>query len=82
MVTNAFWAYSLKAAEEKLKRLKEAGLHLINISIDKFHQEFVPIQWVRNAIDAAKSLGIEIILGSVITKGDGMEQNKRKVGSY
>ena len=57
VVTNAFWADSLNNA---LKILKKLGpLSLLGVSFDKFHQEFIPIDNLRNAILAANHIGIK-----------------------
>lgn len=57
VVTNAFWADSFNNA---LKILKKLGpLTLLGVSFDKFHQEFIPINNLKNAIIAANHIGIK-----------------------
>jgi hypothetical protein len=41
-----------------MKALKDAGLKRISLSIDKFHQEYVPVESVRNALEITKRLEI------------------------
>jgi len=69
-VTNSFWATSERVSEDKLKRLKEAGLFAINLSVDRFHQEFIPIKRVQNAINAAKKVGLKVNIGYIATKNN------------
>jgi organic radical activating enzyme len=58
IVTNAFWATTELAAKERLRSLKSCGLTELNISTGDYHQEFVPLKNVINAILAALSLEI------------------------
>ena len=61
VITNGYWAKSKSVAEEKLAELKEAGLTRITFSVDGFHQEYIPLENVRNGIDAAVGLGFDRI---------------------
>jgi len=56
--SNAFWAVSEKASAERLSLLKEKGLQELSFSADPFHQEYVPLEHIRNAFQAAEALGI------------------------
>jgi len=56
--SNAFWAVSEKASVERLSLLKEKGLQGLSFSADPFHQEYVPLEHIRNAFKAAEALGI------------------------
>jgi len=62
VLTNAFWATDPERAKDVLSPLVAAGLNTLSISADDFHQEFVPLQSVRNAISAAKRLGIACVI--------------------
>jgi MoaA/NifB/PqqE/SkfB family radical SAM enzyme len=62
VVTNCFWAENKETAEAQLSGLAEAGLDVINLSADDFHQEFVPFSYVRNCYEAAKALGLKITI--------------------
>ncbi len=53
LITNAFWGETRLNADKKLNKLVKAGLTQITFSADGFHQEFVPIQYVRNVILSA-----------------------------
>ncbi|MFW9947824.1 MAG: radical SAM/SPASM domain-containing protein [Candidatus Odinarchaeota archaeon] len=61
IITNSFWAKNMKIAYKKLKRLKRAGLTAITFSFDCFHQEFIPIEYVKNALNSAVNIGFEPI---------------------
>lgn len=61
IITNGFWADTNKNAQKKLMQLKEAGLKDITISADVFHQEFIIIEKVRQAILASIKVGFDHI---------------------
>jgi len=69
IVSNAFWATSYEVASAVLKRFKESGLTEINFSCDDYHQEFVPIQNIKNANDAAVAIGLPALLANRKKKG-------------
>lgn len=62
IVTNAYWATSLDRARRVLARLKEVGLTEINYSCDDFHQEFIPLERIRWANEAARDVGMPALL--------------------
>jgi hypothetical protein len=62
VVTNCFWAENKETAEARLSGLVEAGLEVINLSADDFHQEFIPFSYVRNCYEAARALGLKITI--------------------
>ena len=59
VITNGFWAKTGEIAGKKLAELKEAGLTNITFSVDSFHQEYIPLETVRNGIKAAVKVGFE-----------------------
>jgi hypothetical protein len=61
VITNGYWAKSKSVAIEKLTELKEAGLTRIIFSVDGFHQEYIPLISVRNAIEVAARLDFDKI---------------------
>lgn len=63
--TNGFWGRSKEVAREKLMKLKDAGLTHFEVYVDGFRQKYVPIEFVRNALDAAKELGFESVSAHV-----------------
>ncbi len=60
VVTNGFWALNSYISKQKLKKLK--GLRTLNISTDSFHQEFVPVDRIRNIIQSCHELGIKCVV--------------------
>lgn len=60
--TNGYWAIDSGHARSRLKTLKEAGLTRLCLSADAFHQAFIPVERVRNALSTARDLGLEIAL--------------------
>ncbi len=56
VVTNAFWAPTLKAALQTLRELPRIAM--LTISTDEYHQRFIPVANVRNALRAALALEI------------------------
>jgi hypothetical protein len=70
VVTNAFWADSEENAVTKLEDLRNNGLDYLSISTDRFHQEFVPIAYVRHALKAAIALGVPRDIGLVTGESD------------
>lgn len=61
-VTNCFWAETEERAAAILGRLVDAGLDVINISCDDFHQRHIPFDSVRNCYRAARSLGLKTVI--------------------
>lgn len=66
--TNCYWAKDKKTTEELLIPLKQKGLIKLGISIDDFHQEFIPISYVKNVLRVSKKLGINNQIGCTVTK--------------
>ncbi|MFW9901897.1 MAG: radical SAM protein [Candidatus Thorarchaeota archaeon] len=61
VITNSFWAKGIENAKKKLRKLKKAGLNALTFSFDFFHQEFIPLEFVKNALIAAVDLEFETI---------------------
>ena len=62
VVTNAYWAKDYISAVKKLSALKTAGLTELNVSTGDNHQQFIPFQYVANAIEAAVFLNISSVV--------------------
>ncbi len=56
VITNGFWARSVKAAEEMLERYPQ--IDVLSLSTDRYHRRFIPIEKIRNAAVAAKKKNI------------------------
>ncbi len=66
VTSNAFWADTYQSACEKLEILKQSGLKGVGFSYDEYHNKFVDINRIVNAILAAKTLDLEIVLQCVV----------------
>lgn len=62
IVTNVYWATSVRRATSILSALREAGLTELNYSVDDFHQEHIPEQRIVNGVEAALALDIPVLL--------------------
>ncbi len=67
-VTNAFWASSEARAQQRLGRLKAAGLGLLAVSCSRYHLDFVPASRVERALRLAGEQGMERHLKYVYTR--------------
>jgi hypothetical protein len=54
--TNGHWCTSPELAEEGMRRMKEAGLPAVLVSVSMFHNEFVPFRSTRNCVEAARKV--------------------------
>lgn len=81
-VTNCFWADSEEKAEETLGGLVEAGLDVINVSADDFHQRHIPFERVLNCYNAAMGLGIKTVVMCAAAKSSALRAKtvKRLLG--
>ena len=73
MVTNGKWATTYERAHRLLKEWQEAGLVELNVSCGEYHQEFVPVERVAHAFNAARDLGYPTVLlaGEFLKEGKG-----------
>ncbi len=60
--TNGYWGKDEETANKYAQKLKEVGVNLIGFSADVFHQEFIPLENLKRAIQAAYKAEIETIL--------------------
>jgi hypothetical protein len=67
-VTNCNWATNRKRALELLSPLKDTGLDTLNMSVDDFHQEMIPLERVRNCYEAAEWLELKPVLMIAVKK--------------
>lgn len=68
VATNCLWATSPQVAKKRLSALYDVGLRSILVSVDDFHQEWVPLERVKNCILSAQELGMDCVIQCVITK--------------
>ena len=67
-VTNCNWATSTEKAFKMLSPLKEAGLNTLNMRVEDFHQETIPLTRVKNCFEAAKRLELKPVLMITVKK--------------
>ncbi len=60
IATNAFWAETPSIARRKLEKLRTNGLEFLSISADPYHQEYVPIDRVLNAVRSGLELDMMV----------------------
>jgi MoaA/NifB/PqqE/SkfB family radical SAM enzyme len=75
-VTNCNWATSRKRGLELLSPLKDTGLDTLNLSVDDFHQECIPLERVRNCFEAAKWLELKPVLMIAVKKGSSITADR------
>ncbi len=73
--TNGYWGKHDTIAKKYANKLKEAGVNLVGFSVDAFHQEFIPLDFVKRAINAVHETGIETILIIAQTIGSQNDKN-------
>ena len=62
LITNGFFTKDEKKIEAVTKELQKAGVNEILLSVDAFHQEYIPVEPVLTFAKCAKALGIQIYL--------------------
>jgi len=68
VTTNGWWGKTEETATTILSRLFNAGLRRMELSVDVFHQEFIPIKNIRTALHLAREHGISVILRVCVTR--------------
>jgi len=58
LITNAAWASSGPETKAYLSDLKEMGLESITLSTDRYHLLEVPLENIKNALDASRRIGL------------------------
>ena len=62
VVTNCYWAEKTIETKAILAKLAHSGVSIINMSVDDFHQEFIPFGNIVNCYEAARELGLKVTL--------------------
>lgn len=79
VITNGYWAKTKAIAKKKLIELKETGLTHITFSVDGFHQEYIPLENVRNGIEVAANVGFEKVWVDSYFLGDPNSDNSYNI---
>ena len=81
-VTNCFWASTPGEARRTLGALADVGLTAVNISCDDFHQRHISFDRVENCFNAAKELGLKMVIMCATSKSSelGIREVARRLG--
>jgi organic radical activating enzyme len=75
LFTNCFWAHDVSKVRATVEKLRSLGLTKMFTSMDFFHQSYIPIKSVKNAIEASLEFGLEVCVDSRFL-GDPDEENE------
>jgi hypothetical protein len=78
--TNGFWAASRDIAARRCEEMSAAGVTYLEVSVDRWHQSFVPIDRIRNLLRSARSTGIRIMLRTLSTRSHHADEPLRELG--
>lgn len=62
VVTNVFWASSFASAKKIIDDLITAGISELNISVDDFHQKFIPEKNIQNIVSNCIDFKLRVLL--------------------
>lgn len=68
LITNCFWATSIERAIKMLEPLMVYDLRVLGVSADQLHAKYVPYDRLRNALRAARDLGLRVHVRCVATR--------------
>lgn len=58
VITNGFWGTQTKEIQKIANNLVESGVNKVSISVDSFHQEFIPLEIVKKAAQSLVDAGM------------------------
>ena len=61
VITNGYWFNDKDKVSEIVKQLKAAGVNNILVSVDAFHQEYIPLDIVKNTVETLIKEGFKVI---------------------
>jgi MoaA/NifB/PqqE/SkfB family radical SAM enzyme len=80
VITNGFWSPKTEKIQEIARNLAKSGVNVVSISVDGFHQEFIPLETVRKAAASSVEAGIERVEWNpcwVVSKNHDNKYNRR-----
>jgi organic radical activating enzyme len=80
LITNGYWSNNKQNTKEIAEKLAKSGVNDIYFSIDAFHQEHIPLNYVVDSITACNEYGIEnLVLNPcwLVSEKDDNIYNKR-----
>ncbi len=60
LITNGFFTKDAEKIKRTAELIRESGVNAILLSVDAFHQENIPIAWVRKFAEAVKEEGVNL----------------------
>lgn len=80
IVTNGFWGKDREKAKKLVKRLKEAGVIEIELSIDAMHQQYTGNKSIHHILEAVEMYGgIDMILSLCTARHDNTSEILRQI---
>ena len=61
VITNGYWSSNVKKIRRIAGNMAECGVNDIHVSVDAFHQEYIPLDIVRKTVESCLEAGIEDI---------------------
>jgi MoaA/NifB/PqqE/SkfB family radical SAM enzyme len=58
VITNGFWSRKTEEIQETAQKLVESGVNEVSVSVDCFHQEFIPLAIVKKAAESLLKAGM------------------------
>jgi MoaA/NifB/PqqE/SkfB family radical SAM enzyme len=80
VITNGFWSTKTEKIEEIARNLAKSGVNEVSISVDGFHQQYIPLETVRKAAVSSVEAGIQRVEWNpcwVVSKNHGNKHNRR-----
>ncbi|HTU45691.1 MAG TPA: radical SAM protein [Bryobacteraceae bacterium] len=78
IVTNGFWGVNKVRAAGMIAGLVEHGLRRVELSVDHFHLEFLPVRTIRQSIEVLKQAGVFICMRVVTTRKHQIDETLRQ----
>ncbi|MBV9763027.1 MAG: radical SAM protein [Acidobacteriaceae bacterium] len=78
IVTNGFWGVNRARAASMIASLVECGLRRVELSVDRFHLEFIPASTIRKSIDVLKQARVFICMRVVTTRKHQIDETLRQ----
>lgn len=79
VITNGYWSDDVEKIRKIATNLAEGGVNDIHVSVDAFHQEHIPLNLVRKAVESCLEVEIEDISWNpcwVISQDDDNQYNR------
>jgi MoaA/NifB/PqqE/SkfB family radical SAM enzyme len=80
IITNGFWSTKAERIQEIAQNLAKSGVKEVSISVDGFHQEFIPLKTVKKTANSLIAAGIEPVSWNpcwVVSKDHDNKHNRR-----